>query len=59
MSRRRQTNKSTIKLDVHEPWNGKKGHTEHQSGSGQHQDRRTKRQRTRSNQIKTHLEEME
>jgi len=59
MSRRRKKPKETINLDVKSPWDGKKGHTNHQSGSGEHQDKRTKRQRTRRNQFKAHLEEME
>jgi hypothetical protein len=40
----------TIKLAPLDPSKVKRGHQEHRSGAGTHQDRRTKRLRTRSAQ---------
>jgi hypothetical protein len=41
--------KRTIKIKVKKPWEVSKGHSEHRSGSGEH-DSRPKRKRTRQAQ---------
>ena len=47
-----------ISLKTKKPWQLPKGHTEHQSGSGEH-DSREKRKRTRKEQIRQILKEFE
>lgn len=59
MSRRRKKQRDTIKIDAKPIWEGKRDHAEHRSGSGEHKDRRTKRQRTRHDQFHAHLTEIE
>jgi hypothetical protein len=46
-----------IKLNVKASWQVGRGHAEHKSGAGVHQDRRTKRLRTRQTQLKAALRE--
>jgi len=46
-----------IKLNVKKSWEVGRGHAAHKSGSGVHQDRRTKRQRTRQAQRRSALSE--
>lgn len=48
--------KSTIKLPKAEPWK-KRGHREHKSGAGIHKDKRTKRNRTRSDKNRNAIRE--
>lgn len=45
-----------IKLNVKQPWQVSRGHLGPKSGAGVHQDRRTKRQRTRQAQRRVALE---
>jgi hypothetical protein len=42
------SDKIVIELKVKKPWQVSRGHMSHRGGSGTHKDRRTKRQRTRS-----------
>jgi len=49
--------KETIKINVKPVWKISKGHSEHRGGAGLHEDRRTKRARTRSAKIRKILQE--
>jgi hypothetical protein len=46
-----------IKINVKPVWKQKKGHPEPLSGAGKHQDKRTKRKRTRSAKNKDAIED--
>ena len=46
-----------IKLNVKPQWKAERGHMEHRSGAGVHQDRRNRRERTRATAAKKHIME--
>lgn len=48
-----------LKINVKRPWEISKGHNSHRGGAGCHQDRRTKRCRTRSEQNRKAIKEHE
>jgi len=54
MSNKKETITLTIQV---KPWKVGRGHSEHRSGAGVHGDRRTKRQRTRSEQNRNAIKE--
>lgn len=46
-----------IKLNVKPSWKVSRGHSEHRSGAGVHQDKRARRERTRSSQQRKAINE--
>ena len=57
MAKRKKIEK--VKLNVKKTWEVGRGHPEHLPGAGEHQDSRTKRNRTRAEQKRRALEENE
>lgn len=55
MSRRKKTIR--LELDVKKDWEVGHGHIPHRGGGGEHQDKRNKRNRTRSSQKRNSIKE--
>lgn len=54
-----QNKDNIIHLNVKKPWEIGKGHNAHRSGSGEHQDKRNKRNNTRSSKLRKSLRDQE
>jgi len=52
-----RSKRTRITLVTLDPWKVKRGHAAHKTGSGTHQDRRTKRLRSRGDQRRVALAE--
>ncbi len=55
----KKKSKIVVKVDVPPPYKAPKGHTPRRNGAGPHKDRRTKRDRSRSDQKRNAVDEQQ